>query len=74
MTDARDNDTSVKTLPAEIPEEVWFLWSRFVTDRLMVIKTFQQRERKEREVKTTTAQTNRRISIIFIRRSYIHLN
>ena len=35
MTDARDNDTSVKKLPAEIPGEVRFLWSRLVTDRLM---------------------------------------
>ena len=34
MTDARDNDTSVKKLPAEIPGEVRFLWSRLVTDRL----------------------------------------
>ena len=35
MTDARDNDTSVKKLPAEIPGEVRFLWSRLVTDRLI---------------------------------------
>ena len=36
MIDARDNDTSVKKLPAEIPGEVRFLWSRLVTDRLMI--------------------------------------
>ena len=35
MTGARDNDTSVKKLPAEIPGEVRFLWSRLVTDRLI---------------------------------------
>ena len=38
MTDARDNDTSVKTLPAEIPGEDRILWSRLVTDRLMISK------------------------------------
>ena len=74
MTDARDNDTSVKMLPAEIPGEVRFLWSRLVTERLMVLKTFQQRKRKKVNFETTTALTNRRRSIIFIRRGYIHLN
>ncbi len=61
MTDAGDNDTSVKTLPAEIPGEVRILWSRLITDRLMILKN----------ISTTRKETN---SIIFIRLGYIHLN
>ena len=47
MTDARDNDTSVKTLPAEIPGEVRVLWSRLVTDRLMKLNERVNKEWKE---------------------------
>jgi len=53
MTDARDNDTSVKKLPAEIPGEVRFLWSRLVTDRLMNYTTtyFIQKKGKKNAFK-----------------------
>ena len=50
MIDARDNDTSVKTLPAEIPGEVRFLWSWLVTDRLMNNITIILNKRKERKM------------------------
>ena len=47
MTDAKDNDISVKKLPAEIPGEMRFLWSRLVTDRSMVLKNVLTTKKKK---------------------------